>query len=134
MDLPDLMVSNVSAPAGGYDNTPLNISWTVTNNGQYAASGSWVDQVYLDPVGGPQSSTPADSVTSHGTVNAGQSYTQTDTLTFPSTVGQYLVRIVTDAGQSIQELSFTNNTGTSTTAKRSAIIYSDGEHDCYHGY
>jgi hypothetical protein len=83
----------------------------VRNNGQYPASGSWVDQVYLDPVGGPQSTTPADSVTFNGTVNAGQSYTQTDTIPSPSTVGQYLVRIVTDSGQSIQELSFTNNTG-----------------------
>ena len=58
-----------------------------------------------------QSSTPADSVTFTGTVDAGQSYTQSDTITSPSTVGQYVVRIVTDSGQSVQELSFTNNTG-----------------------
>ena len=60
------------------------LSWTVTNSGRYPASGSWLDQVYLDPVGGPQSTTPADTVTFDGTINAGQSYTQTDTLTFPS--------------------------------------------------
>ncbi len=58
VDLPDLVVSSVTAPASGYDNAPLNISWTVTNSGQYLASGSWLDQVYLDPVGGPQSDTP----------------------------------------------------------------------------
>jgi YD repeat-containing protein len=111
VDLPDLVVSSVTAPTSVYDNTPLNISWTVTNNGQYPASGSWVDQIYLDPVGGPQSATPADSVTFTGTVDAGQSYTQTDTISSPSTVGQYIVRIVTDSGQSLQELSFTNNSG-----------------------
>jgi len=113
VDLPDLVVSSVSAPASGYDNAPLAISWTVTNTGQYPASGSWLDRVYLDPVGGPQSTTPADTVPFNGTVNAGQSYTQTDTLTFPSTVGQYTVRVVTDANQFVQELSFFNNTGTS---------------------
>ena len=111
VDLPDLVVSSVTAPTSGYDNTPLTISWTVTNNGQYPASGSWLDQIYLDPVGGPQSTTPADSVTFTGTVNAGQSYTQTDTIPSPSTVGQYIVRVVTDSGQSVQELSFSNNTG-----------------------
>ena len=111
VELPDLVVSSVTAPTSGYDNTPLTISWTVTNNGQYPASGSWVDQIYLDPVGGPQSTTPADSVTFTGTVNAGQSYTQTDTISSPSTVGQYIVRVVTDSGQSVQELSFSNNTG-----------------------
>ena len=72
-----------------------------------------MDEVYLDPVGGPQSTTPADTVPFTGTVDAGQSYTQTETLTFPSTVGQYIVRVVTDADQNVQELSFANNTGTS---------------------
>src|SRR5208337_2893146 len=95
----------------GYDDTPLTVSWTVTNNGLYPASGSWVDQVYLDPAGGPQSTTPAGSVTFTGTVNAGQGYTQAATIPSPSTVGQYVVRVVTDSGQSVQELSFTDNTG-----------------------
>ena len=114
VDLPDLIVSNVTAPISGDDNTPLNISWTVTNSGLYPASGAWQDQVYLDPVGGPQSTTPADTASFTGTVNAGQSYTRTETLFFPATVGPYVVRVVTDAGQSIQELSYANNTGTSS--------------------
>jgi protocatechuate 3,4-dioxygenase beta subunit len=111
VELPDLVVSSVTAPTSGYDSTPLTVSWTVTNNGLYPASGSWVDQVYLDPVGGPQSTTPADSVTFNGTVNAGQSYNQTDTIPSPSTVGQYAVRVVTDSGQTVQELSYSDNTG-----------------------
>src|SRR5262249_6742494 len=113
VDLPDLVVSSVTAPASGYDNAPLSISWTVTNSGQYPASGSWLDAIYLDRVGGPQSTTPADTVAFTGTVNAGQSYTQTATLQAPSTVGQYVVRVVTDANQFLQELAFSNNTGVS---------------------
>ncbi len=93
----------------------------------YPASGSWVDQVYLDPVGGPQSTTPVDSVTFTGTVNAGQSYTQTDTISIPSTVGQYFVRVVTDSGQSVQELSFTNNTGVAgQPLQRPGGVHRDG--------
>ena len=104
-------MSSVTAPTSGYDNTPLSVSWTVTNAGQYPASGSWVDQVYLDPAGGSQSTTPVDSLTFTGTLDPGQDYTQTATLTAPTTVGQYFVRVVTDSGQSVQELSYTNNTG-----------------------
>ncbi len=111
VDLPDLVVSSVTAPPSATDNSPLTISWTVTNDGQYPASGSWVDQIYLDPAAGPESATPADSVTFTGTINPGKSYTQTDTVQTPSTVGQYVVRVVTDSGQSIEELSYTNNTG-----------------------
>jgi hypothetical protein len=114
VDLPDLVVAGVTAPAGGYDNASASISWTVTNSGKYPAAGSWLDQVYLDPVGGPPSTTPADTVPFTGTVNAGQSYNQSDTLPLPATVGQYTVRVVTDANQTVQELSFSNNTGTST--------------------
>ncbi len=113
VDLPDLSVAAVTAPTSSYDGASLPISWTVTNSGQYPAAGLWQDQVYLDPVDGPLSSTPVDTVPFTGTVNAGQAYTQTDTLTFPATVGQYTVRIVADSGHSLQELSFTNNTASS---------------------
>ena len=113
VDLPDLTVSNVSAPTAGYNNLPLNISWTVVNGGLYHASGSWIDRIYLDPVGGSQSSTPIDSVTFSGSLDPGQSYTQTDAIQFPSAVGQYIVRVVTDANQTVQESDFANNTGLS---------------------
>src|SRR5262249_48691659 len=102
---------------------PLSISWTVTNSGQYPASGSWLDAIYLDRVGGPQSTTPADTVAFTGTVNAGQSYTQTATLQAPSTVGQYVVRVVTDANQFLQELAFSNNTGVSAQPLNDQAAY-----------
>ena len=111
VQLPDLVVSNVTAPSSGYDNVPLSISWTVTNTGQYPAAGAWVDDVYLDPAGGPQSTTPADSVSFTALVAPGQSYTQSDTITAPSNVGEYFVRVVTDSGASVQELAYSNNTG-----------------------
>ena len=109
--LPDLVVTSVTAPASGFDNSSISISWTVTNSGDYPASGSWVDQVYLDPAGGAESTTPVDSVTFTGTLTPGQSYTQTATISSPSAVGQYFVRVVTDSGQSVQELDSNNNTG-----------------------
>ena len=123
VDLPDLVVSSVTAPASGYDNAPLDISWTITNSGKYPASGSWLDEVFLDPVGGPQSSTPADTIAYNGVVNAGQSYTRTDSLQFPATVGQYVVRVVTDSNQNIQELSFANNSGVSPTINDQATYH-----------
>ncbi len=109
--LSDLVVSSVNAPASSFDNSALAISWTVTNSGDYPATGSWDDELYLDPVGGPASTTPVAAVTFTGTVNPGQSYTQTTTITSPADVGEYTVRVVTDSSQSVQELSFANNTG-----------------------
>ena len=124
VDLPDLVVSSVTAPAIGYNNSPVTLSWTVTNTGRYTASGSWLNQVFLDPVGGSLSTTPVDTVPFSGTVNAGQSYTQADTLVLPATVGQYNVRIVTDSNQFVQELSFANNTGTTAQPLNVEASYS----------
>ena len=71
-------------------------------------------------MGGPQSSTPADTIAFNGVLNAGQSYTQTDSLQFPATVGQYVVRVVTDANQNVEELSYSNNTGVSSAVNDQA--------------
>src|SRR5262249_102602 len=121
--LPDLVVSNVSAPSSGFDNSPLSISWNVMNSGQYTASGSWQDEVYLDPVSGPQSTNPVSTVTFSGTVGVGQSYTQHATLSFPSTVGQYVVRVIADVDSSLEEQSYTNNTGTSAQPIDDQALY-----------
>ncbi len=70
-----------------------------------------MDEVFLDPAGGSESTTPVDALTFTGSLNPGQSYTQNVTIQSPSSVGQYFVRVVTDSGESVQELSYTNNTG-----------------------
>ena len=44
----DLVVSSVNAPAAGSSGQPLNLSWTVTNQGQGTTDvSSWRDQVVL---------------------------------------------------------------------------------------
>jgi len=115
VDLPDLTVSNVTAPTSGDAGSTVQVSWTVLNNGMYAASGPWADEVFLDPVGGTLSTTPIDTVYyTSSDLDAGASYTQSDQVTLPTQTGAYTVRVVTDADQSVQELSYNNNTGTST--------------------
>ena len=114
VNLPDLTVTGVTAPASGLAGSTIPVSWTVLNNGLFPASGTWTDDIYLDPIGGAQGGGLIDSVEFNGEVDAGQSYTQTDTITLPTDVGQYNVRVVADADQQLQELSFGNNTGDST--------------------
>ncbi len=123
VDLPDLVVSNTTAPSSGFDYSQMQVSWTVLNTGQYAADGSWIDQIYLDPKGGGLSSTPVDSIAFNGVVSPGQSYTQTDSLPFPSTVGQYVIRVVTDSNQNVQELSFANNSSVGGTINDQALYH-----------
>ena len=127
--LPDLAVSSVTALASGFDNSSISISWTVTNSGDYpSASGSWVDQVNLDPAGGcrrarrrlTRSHLRARSTLARAIPKRPRS-------SFPSAVGQYFVRVVTDSGQSVQELESNNNTGVANQPyDDQAGVYGDG--------
>ena len=113
VNLPDLTVASVTAPASGDAGATIQVSWTVLNSGLYAADGSWTDDVYLDPLNGAQGGGLMDTVAYSGDLGAGQSYTQTASITLPEDIGKYNVRVVADAAQQLQELSYSNNTCTS---------------------
>src|SRR5262249_37077708 len=48
---PDLVVSSVLAPTNADEGTLIDVTWTVTNQGQGTADGAWVDRVYLQDLG-----------------------------------------------------------------------------------
>ena len=50
---PDLAVTEVIAPTAAEEGTLIDVTWTVANLGAGAATGSWVDRVYLEKVGDP---------------------------------------------------------------------------------
>jgi hypothetical protein len=114
VNLPDLTVTNVSAPISGLAGSQIQVTWTVSNSGLFSADGSWTDDVYLDPVNGAKGGGLLDQVAFDSEVAAGQAYTQTATITLPTGVGQYNVRVVADADQQLQELAFNNNSASGT--------------------
>jgi autotransporter-associated beta strand protein len=71
--LPNLAVGMVSAPATAVPGQTIPISWTDVNQGTAAATGSWVDRIYLYT--SPTGNNPVllESVPFNGTLAAGQS-------------------------------------------------------------
>ena len=65
VDLADLQASSVIAPTTGLTDSTVQVTWTVTNTGLYAANGSWNDEIFLDPIGltGPSLATLAINTT-----------------------------------------------------------------------
>jgi YD repeat-containing protein len=50
LPLPELVASNISfSPTSSGPGQPVTFSWTVTNQGNAAAAGSWEDAIYLSP-------------------------------------------------------------------------------------
>ena len=112
----DLQVTSVVVPPTGMIGAPEAITWTVTNTGPNAATGPWSDAIYLsttttwainDPFVGDLQFT--------GTLQPGQSYTQTMTADIPPlTPGDYYGIVRTDIFNQVFEGPYlTNKTGAS---------------------
>jgi hypothetical protein len=113
-DIPDLIVSNLSASTPIYTDKTASVNYRIENQGSAAVSGSWVDQVYLsndnqldetDTLLAENiftTSTPFDSF-----------YERNLTFFTPENPGQYYLIAVTDATNTVDEgsgIGETNNT------------------------
>ncbi len=122
---PDLVVSSVLAPTTAFEGTPIDITWTVANQGLGEANGSWVDRVYLQDLG----SNPANLIgptielgqfVRNGPFDPGKTYTRTEQIILPGHIEDlYTVYVTTNyiaaAGDGIYEgqttdLATLNNT------------------------
>ncbi|MEQ8752588.1 MAG: Ig-like domain-containing protein, partial [Coleofasciculus sp. G1-WW12-02] len=107
---PDLIVSNISAPTTAVSGQGIEVSWTLTNQGDGTASGTWIDQVFLSnnlTVGNDQF---LDSFTFTGTIAPGESTTRTQVVTAPiDLAGDHYFVVNTDTNNQIFEFTEDNN-------------------------
>ena len=81
---PDLTVSAITAPSTGIEGQTVQLTWTVTNSGDATATGPWTDNVYLASDAGGNNKTLVGSFSYTGTLTAGQSETETQTVVVPA--------------------------------------------------
>ena len=107
---PDLQVASVNAPTSGQAGQPIDVSWTVSNNGFGAtAVSSWTDAVYLSAdttleTSGSGADTLLGTFTHTGNLAPVQSYTDTESVRLPYGIsGPYYVFVLTDSGNNVFE-------------------------------
>ena len=108
---PDLTVASVFAPSGGAVGTAIEVSWSVENQGDLAATSGWTDRVYLS---GDTALDPDDHrLDEFGRVQPlsdGGSYSVVKAIELSGEPGLYYVLVETDATDSVDELyGETNN-------------------------
>ncbi len=95
---PDLVVTSVQAPTSAEEGTPIDVTWTVANQGQGTADGAWVDRVYLQEAG--NTSAPIVELgqfSTNGPLDPGNSYTRTYQVTIPAHIQDtYSFYVTTD--------------------------------------
>ena len=102
----DLVVTTIQVPPTGQSGQPVTVAWTVANQGQFPASGTWTDAVYLATtpiwnIGDPIIGEVQYSATGLAT---GQSYTSTLTAMLPPAIpGQYFLIVRTNIFDDVYE-------------------------------
>jgi subtilase family serine protease len=104
---PDLVIPTaLTAPATGFSGQPLNLGWTVKNQGAFEAAPNWFDAVYLssDQTLNIESDTLLTSVFRSNSLAPGVAYDATANVTMPSCIsGTYYLFVLTDSRRQIFE-------------------------------
>lgn len=111
---PDLRVSQLFSPDSAFSGQTITIQWTAVNLGFGGTRiGSWKDKVYLS-ANNDTSNVSQDTVlytsVHSDTLGIGKSYSQSCDITIPSgKIGQFYLKVFTDAGDSVYEYDKENN-------------------------
>ncbi len=110
--LPDLAVMNLIAPPDALPGQPMEISWSVTNQGPAAVSNVWTETILLssDNIAGGDSALALLTFTN--VLAPGGSVMRTHSVIIPATGPSGLLRVgvEVDAQQTVVESNETNNT------------------------
>ncbi|WP_039900382.1 CARDB domain-containing protein, partial [Microcystis sp. T1-4] len=110
---PDLVVTSIQSPLETLSGESIEISWTVTNQGNAGATGTWSDRIYL--VNAADNSFVRDlGIFSYtGSLGVGQALERIQNLDIPLDLnGNYKITVTTDYYENLAESANTNNTTT----------------------
>ncbi len=109
----DLEATVVAGPTTGLDQDSVEVSWTVRNNGPNNAVGTWTDTIYLAPGGDFSRALRLGDYGRSIGLEAGKTYTRSETVRLPSQAGSYSWIVVTNNSETLAETSRSNNRFTS---------------------
>ncbi len=109
IDLADLVVSSLTAPASALTNSSVNVAWTIANNGYATAQGTWTERVYVSKDNLVGNDTLAGQYTFTGPLGEGQSYDRNVPVRLPNIPGNYWIVVESDIANSVNEGLETNN-------------------------
>ncbi|MFN6579144.1 MAG: putative Ig domain-containing protein, partial [Aulosira sp. ZfuVER01] len=113
-DLPDLIVSNIIAPNTAQSGQKIDVTWTITNQGNVTASGTWSDRLFLSDNDTIGNDLLLGTFTFTGTIAPSASITRTQSVTLPLELnGDRRIVVQTDALNQISERLGTENNNTS---------------------
>ena len=112
-DLPDLIVSNIIAPNTAQSGQTIDVAWTITNQGNTNASGTWSDRVFLSDNDSIGNDLLLGTFSFTGTIASGTSITRTQAVSLPLDInGNRRIVVQSDIFNQIQERLGSENNNT----------------------
>jgi subtilase family serine protease len=113
---PDLAVGNIVTPASAVIAQPVQIGFTITNEGTADALGPWLNQILLCSNTNGIGAQPVGTIAFTNILTAGSSTNITQTVILPVGIsGAQYFGVVADSGEVVPELNRSNNTAFGTT-------------------
>ncbi|MFZ9394392.1 MAG: CARDB domain-containing protein, partial [Ilumatobacteraceae bacterium] len=102
---PDLRVTDLTAPAEADEGAVIEVTWTVTNDGEAVAPGTWRDLLVLRNVADlTVPPVTLGSFSYESDLGPGFSYTRTERVRLPAkTEGVWRITVTTDSGNAVYE-------------------------------
>jgi len=127
---PDLTVASVSAPSVVSVGAPLAVSWTASNVGVSAATGSWLDRVsFVDTADGSGPRTTLHDQWLSGPLEPGSTAPHGIVATVPAPAGTRFIAVETNAAGNVNESGATANNlvvGNAVTVVAANLVVSAG--------
>jgi hypothetical protein len=114
-DLPDLQVTSISMPTAVKTGQTVSAMFTVTNHGLGAATGSWVDRVYVSTDVTLGSDDVLVSTQAGEALDVGEAYNRVVSFAAGNYVGPVYLIVVSDPNGALEELSNGNNQALGST-------------------
>ncbi len=110
ISLSDLLVAQLSGPSNALPGQPIQVSWTLANQGTAIALGPWGNTLYLAADSSGAGSQQVAVLATTNEIAPGGSLTQTATVIVPSGIsGSRFLRLFADSGDQVPETNETNN-------------------------
>ena len=114
--LPDLVVSGIAAPATALAGQPLNVSWTVTNEGPGNVTAAWKSRVQLATNAAGDGAISLGTFATTNLLGSATALSQTGLVILPATAaGERWLLVTADVDNDIFENTETNNALVSTS-------------------
>jgi len=126
---PDLAVTVVDAPASAQSGSPIDIAWTVVNQGSREVAGTWIDRVWLSQNGTTGATDRLlGEFSRSGPLAAGAGYAGNARIMLPVDLsGDWQVMVRTDATNVVRETAAENDNLASSPITIDLAPYADLE-------